>query len=74
MMLKALYGVSLGLVAFMLLILAPSGSGFVSSASPDKVERKAPTGPSTSGSGNRSRSRNRSRGPRYVWASGYRGK
>jgi len=69
MLFKALYGASLGLMGFMLLFMAPSGSGLVTSASPDKVERAAPSAPT------RGTSRSRTRGPRYIWAGGYsRGK
>ena len=68
MLFKALYGASLGLMGFMLLFMAPNGHGLVSSASPDKVERQAPSAPNSG-------TTTRTRGPRYIWAGGYsRGK
>ncbi|HBP21994.1 MAG TPA: hypothetical protein DEA08_29945 [Planctomycetes bacterium] len=68
MLFKALYGASLGLMGFMLLFMAPNGRGLVTSASPDKVERQAPSAPNRG-------TTTRTRGPRYIWAGGYsRGK
>lgn len=62
MFFKALYGVSMGVMAFTMLFMAPNGRVLVKSASPDKVQKAAPTGSSKG-------TRSRSRGPRYVWIS-----
>ena len=70
MVMKALYGVSLGLVAFTLFFLGPSGFG-ITQAAPQKVKVEAAKEPGRSGT----TTRHRRRGPRYVFVGGYyRGK
>jgi hypothetical protein len=57
-MLKVLYGVSLGVMVFMMAFLAPSGRVFTTSASPDRVKQDT-SGPSAHGSRGTRRTRSR---------------
>lgn len=63
-MLKILYGASLGLVAFMLVFLAPTGGLMTTSAAPDRVKRD------TSGPGVHGSSSSRSSRSSYIFISG----
>ena len=66
MFMKALYGACLGIIAFTLFFIGPSGWS-VTKASPQKVKRDGQKYVGRSGS--------RHRGPRYVFIGGYyRGK
>lgn len=62
-MLKILYGASLGLVAFVLGFMAPSGALLTTSASPERVQRQT-SGPAGARSTRRSRST-------YVFVGGF---
>lgn len=63
-MLKILYGMSLGLVAFVMTFMAPSGKLMTTAAAPDRVQRD------TQGASAHGSSRSRSSRGTYIFVSG----